>query len=130
MFFLPQNSCKKKDYTEIPNVTVDLNIDVTSTIYMELNHVGGWKCFAAGYKGVLVYRSSLDEFMSFEMSCTFDPLEPNAVIEVDTSELFATDPVCGSKYLLLDGSVFNGPATIPLKRYNNNFDGTYLHIYN
>ncbi len=128
--FSSGNSCKKNDYASIPNVYVDINIDVTSTIYMELNHVGGWLYLTGGVKGILVYRSSIDEFMSFERCCTYDADISEARIEVDSTDVMAVDKTCGSTFLILDGSVVNGPATVPLKRYRNNFDGVYLHIYN
>lgn len=124
------NSCRKNDYANIPNVYVDINIDVTSTIYMELNHVGGWLYLTGGVKGILVYRSSIDEFMTFERCCTFDSDISEARIEVDSTDIMAIDKTCGSTFLILDGSVVNGPATVALKRYRNNFDGIYLHIYN
>lgn len=124
------NSCRKNDYADIPNVYVDINIDVTSTIYMELNHVGGWLYLTGGVKGILVYRSSFDEFMTFERCCTYDADISEARIEVDSTDVMVVDKTCGSTFLILDGSVVSGPATIALKRYRNNFDGTYLHIYN
>ena len=124
------NSCKKKDYANIPNVYVEINIDITSTIYMELNHVGGWLYLTGGYKGILVYRSSFDEFMTFERCCTYDADIDIARIEVDPSDVIAVDNNCGSKFLMLDGSIISGPATVPLKRYRNHFGGVYLHIYN
>ena len=124
------NFCKKQDYANIPNVYVDINIDVTSTIYMELNHVGGWLYLTGGVKGILVYRSSVDEFMTFERCCTYDADVSEARIEVDSTDVMLVDKACGSVFLILDGSIITGPATIALKRYRNNFDGTYLRIYN
>lgn len=122
--------CKKDSYAEIPNVYVNLNLDISSTLYLELTHVGGWVNLTGGYKGITVYRVSTDEFVAFERCCPYDPDVEEARVEVDDSGLTLTDSVCGSQFLILDGSVVEGPANIPLKRYRTEFDGDNLHIYN
>ena len=35
-----------------------------------------------------------------------------------------------SQWLMLDGSVMNGPATLPLHRYRTTLNGSILSIYN
>jgi hypothetical protein len=123
-------ACKKDSYSDIPNVYVNLHLDISSTLYMELTHVGGWLNLTGGYKGITVYRSSTVEFVAFERCCPYDPTVPDARVFVDDSGLSLTDPECGSQFLILDGSVIQGPAGMPLKQYRTNFDGDNLHIYN
>jgi hypothetical protein len=123
-------SCKKDDRPQIPNVYVNLNLDISSTLYIELNSVGGWVNLTGGYKGITVYRMSTDEFVAFERCCPYDPDVSAARVTVDTAGLTLSDAVCGSRFLILDGSVINGPATSPLKQYHADFDGDFLHIYN
>jgi nitrite reductase/ring-hydroxylating ferredoxin subunit len=123
-------SCKKDKGPQIPNVYVNLNLDISSTLYIELNSVGGWVNITGGYKGITVYRSSIDEFVAFERCCSYDPDVNAARVVVDTSGLTLTDAVCGSQFLILDGSVVTGPATAPLLQYRADFDGDNLHIYN
>jgi hypothetical protein len=122
--------CKKDSYSEIPNVYVNLNLDITSTLYIELTHVGGWVNLTGGYRGITVYRLSDAEFMAFERCCPYDPNVEGARVAVDTSGLTLTDAVCTSRFLIIDGSVVKGPATMPLKQYRTEFDGDNLHIYN
>jgi hypothetical protein len=123
-------SCKKDKGPQIPNLYVSLNLDISSTIYIELNSVGGWVNITGGYKGIIVYRVTMDEFVAFERCCSYDPDVEAARVVVDTSGLTLTDAVCGSRFLILDGSVVNGPATQPLKQYHADYDGDILHIYN
>ncbi len=124
-------SCRKKnEYPLIPNVYVNLYIDINSALYNDLNSVGGYLYLTGGNRGILVYRNSIDEFKAFERTCPYDPDKDCARIEVDLSGLFAIDSCCFSKFLLLDGSVHNGPSTLPLKQYRTTFDGDFLHIFN
>lgn len=123
-------SCKKDQYAEIPNVYVNLYLNINSTLYIELNNVGGWVNLTGGYRGILVYRESTDIFKAYERACPYDPDESGAIIVVDASGLTMSDATCGSQYLILDGSVVSGPATLPLKQYRTDFDGSTLHIYN
>lgn len=127
---LPVSSCKKEAYANIPNVYVDIYLDISSTLYIELSSVGGYVNITGGYKGITVYRASTDQFMAFERCCPYDADVDAARIEVDASGLTLTDSVCGSTFLILDGSVVSGPATMPLKQYRTDFDGDNLHIYN
>jgi hypothetical protein len=124
------DSCKKDQYSEIPNVYVNLTLDISSTMYIELSTVGGYVNLTGGYRGITVYRSSQYDFVAFERCCPYDPDVDSARVVVDLSGLTLTDAACGSTYLILDGSVVSGPATMPLKQYHTDFNGDDLHIYN
>lgn len=119
----------EKDTHPVPNVYVNIYIDVSSTQYIELNSIGGWLYLTGGYNGLIVYRRSLEEFMAFDRACPYHPTSSPA-IEVDASGMIAECSDCGSKYLLYDGTVIEGPASLPLKAYRTIFDGIHLHIYN
>ncbi|MFH0865281.1 MAG: hypothetical protein V1904_03755 [Bacteroidota bacterium] len=127
LFFF--NSCKK-DEDEIPNAYVNFYIDVTSTQYIGLNNIGGYVYVTGGVRGIIIYRSSVDEFMAYERNCPYQPSNSCALVEVDNSAVIAVDSCCGSQFLLPDGSIIQGPATTMLKQYQAAFDGTILHVYN
>lgn len=127
LFLVFFSGCKK-DKNEIPDVPVDLYIYTTDPAFSPLNAIQGSQYFTGGSKGILVYRASQNEFVSYDRHCTYQVSEGNTV-SVDASVL-VTDPVCGSKFHITDGSVNQGPAVTPLKRYQTSFDGTVLHIYN
>ena len=129
VFVLISTQCKK-DKDEIPNAYVDFYINVTSTQYIELNNIGGYAYLIGGVRGIIVYRRSVDEFMAYERNCSYQPYNTCAIVEVDNSAVIAVDSCCGSRFLLLDGSIVNGPATKMLKHYETSFDGTNLHIFN
>lgn len=129
IFVLLVSRCKK-DEDQIPNAYVNFYIDVTSTQYIGLNNVGGYVYLTGGVRGIIVYRRSVDEFIAYERNCPYQPSNTCALVEVDNSAVMAVDSCCGSQFLLLDGSIIQGPATIMLKQYQTAFDGTTLHVYN
>jgi nitrite reductase/ring-hydroxylating ferredoxin subunit len=122
--------CKEKEHPYVPNAYVNLRLNLTSTEYVELNSVGGWVYLTGGYRGLIVYRLSSEEFVAFDRGCPYDPYADCARIEMEESGLTTIDRCCGSKFLIIDGSVLKGPANSPLKRYNTAFDGDFLYITN
>lgn len=131
-FFLLLTGCAKKSQTanEIPYVLVNFSINPNSTEYIRLNTVNGWEYLTGGYRGILVFRKSVDEFVSFERACPYDWQNTNARIVVDTSGITVYCPVCKSKYIMLDGTPFSGPSRYPLKQYQTSYNGNTLSIYN
>lgn len=128
---LPVGACHKtQEHETIPNVAVDIYIDVNSTLYLQLNTVGGWVYLTGGYKGILVYRISDAEFVAYDRTCPYDPHVAESRLEMDLGNLTVLDTVCESRFVIIDGSVIEGPATLPMKQYRTDFDGNILHIFN
>lgn len=125
--------CKKDQNANVPLVGVDIFINVNLPEYNALVVTGGWAYITGGSQGLLVYRKSPEEFVAMDRHCTYRP-EDLCKVYVDDSQVIARDTVstnaCGSAFLLLDGSVIQGPAVMGLKRYNTTFNGTTLHIFN
>lgn len=122
-------SCKKDDKT-VPNSSVDIYIYTSEPSFLALNAVGGWVYITGGSKGIIVYRKSNTEFTALDRHCTYLPNTACSRVSVDSSNIIAVDTCCGSKFLITDGSVQNGPASMALKQYATSFDGSVLHIYN
>jgi len=119
-----------KDDNKVPNVPVNMVISTTDPEFNDLNAVGGWIYLTGGSRGIVVYRFSIDEFMAYDRHCTYNPSDACGLVEVDQSGVIAEDACCGSKFILTDGTVAEGPAEVPLKYYQTSFDGNLLHIYN
>ncbi len=132
LFSLLLFSTCDKNNNPIPNVYVDIPIDLTDPLYYDLQSVGGYVYITGGVNGILVYRISADEFKAYERTCPYDP--DIGRISVDDSRLNAVDSVgCKSEFsLLLDGAVSKGPSQYPLKQYNCIYDrnAQYLRIKN
>jgi len=125
---VPFVSCKKEQ-SQIPYVPVNITVNINNPGFIDLNAVGGWTYVTGGSRGIVVYRLSQDEFMTFDRHSPYLP-DNDCTVEVDSSNIILEDPCSGSRFLLTDGSVVEGPAALPLLRYQNTFDGTILNIFN
>ena len=131
IFFLSvSSSCKKDDNQWIPNVYVNFQINPNSTEFLDLNLIGGYAYVTGGVKGIIIYRLDMETFMAYDRACPFDYDVAGSTMLVDTSGLILVDTLCGSSFIITDGSVIKGPAQRGLKQYRTHYNGDYLHIYN
>jgi nitrite reductase/ring-hydroxylating ferredoxin subunit len=128
------SGCKKEDkpddYQDIPVVAVNFAINPNGTEFINLNTVNGSEYLTGGYQGIIVFRSSINEFTAFERSCPYDWYKTTTKIVVDTSGITARCPSCNSKFILIDGTPYAGPSRYPLVQYHTSYDGNLLYIYN
>jgi nitrite reductase/ring-hydroxylating ferredoxin subunit len=123
--------CKKEEQApEIPYVYVNFSLNPNGTQYINLNVVNGWETVYGGYNGILIFRKAVNEFAAFERACPYDPLITGAQVRVDESGITCYCPVCGSKFIMVDGTPYEGPSHFPLKQYSTNYDGMMLYISN
>ena len=124
-------SCKKEEQApEIPYVYVNFSLNPNGTQYIKLNVVNGWETVYGGYNGILIFRKAVSEFSAFERACPYDPLVSGAQVRVDQSGITCYCPVCGSKFILVDGTPYGGPSHFSLKQYTTVYDGAMLYISN
>jgi len=108
----------------VPNVAVSFSINVLLPSYSPLTAIGGSMEVSGGYDGIAIYRQALDQFNAFDCCCTYDGASNGkAIVAIQSNKITATCPVCGSVFLLTDGSVSHGPATCGLKPYVTSYDG-------
>lgn len=116
--FLSSNySCKNKN-DAIPDVYVNIEINLNNPDYFPLQQVGNHVYITGGVKGIIVYRKSYDEFIALERTCPHDPDIGRVFVDEDNHA--AEDTIgCGSRFsLLVDGMVTEGPSKFPLKLYH------------
>lgn len=124
-------ACKKEEQApDMPYVYVNFSLNPNGTQYINLNAVNGWETVTGGYNGILIFRKSINEFMAFERACPYHPTETGAQVRVDTSGITCYCPVCNSKYIMYDGTPYEGVSRYPLKQYATVYDGYLLHISN
>ena len=127
---LAGSGCRKETSGGVPLTQVDFQINVNNPAYNDLAVPGGWLYLTGGSLGIIVYRKSMEEFVALDRHCTYQPSELCRV-HVDDTEVIARDTTCcGSAFLIMDGSVTQGPASLGLQRYNTSFNGSILRIYN
>jgi hypothetical protein len=123
-------SCKD-DAHPVPNVPVNITINLDLPSYQELNAPGGYAYVNGGSRGIVVYRN-FDEFVALDRHATFDASNPNAIVSVDSLNIFElVDTTSNSRYSILSGVVMAGPAKFALRRYNTSWNGAFtVSIYN
>jgi|WetSurMetagenome_2_1015567.scaffolds.fasta_scaffold42043_3 hypothetical protein len=125
------SSCgKESSQPQIPDVPVSFVINPNSTEYLNLNYIGGWEYVTGGYDGILITRTTLNDFVAFERACPYDFNKEGARIVVDTSMITCYCPVCMTKYIMVDGTPYEGPGRYPLKQYQAVYDGSLLYVSN
>ncbi|MBL4652940.1 MAG: hypothetical protein JKY53_08775 [Flavobacteriales bacterium] len=122
--------CRKSSDSGIPYVQVSIQLYTTDPIFFNLSNVGGWEYINGGSKGILVYRSGIDDFKAYDRHCPYQPSDVCSKVAVDSSNIIAVDTCCNSQFVITDGEVTGGPAVQPLKEYQTSFDGTVLTITN
>jgi hypothetical protein len=134
---------KNNNPSDIILPKINISINPNSTIYQELNVVGGWTYLGYGEgviepsRGIIVYRFSTEQFMAYERT---PPYKPDSCCSsgsgtctrliVENFYPFVADTCTQSQYLILDGSPAEGPSTLSLIPYQTTYDGNTLYIYN
>ena len=123
-------SCGERN-NYIPDVFINHEIDLNSPENISLGTLGGSLVIEnQGYNGLIIYRFSNYDYHAYDKSCSYEPLTACAEIDSINSSL-AICSCCNSVFLLdQDGSVANGPAILPLKRYSTFLEGNMLFISN
>jgi len=124
-------SCKKTKSHPIPTIPFDITINISLPTYSDLMGVGGYAYVDGGSKGIVVYRSSLHEFVAFDRHSPVNDASCEKPLETDPNNFLQLRDMCsGATFSLLDGSPLSG-SSVGLRRYIVEYDGnTYLRIYN
>lgn len=128
------SSCAKENPVDklIPYVRVDLQINPLSPQFVpDLSTAGNWAYLNGGHRGIIIYNAGFGEYRAYERTAPYNyPNASSCKVSVDDSGFLAEDPCSGSKYSMLDGTPYEGPALLSLKQYRTQFDGVYLRIFN
>jgi len=130
LIFLFILGCTDEENNNIPFAEVNQQISLNDPAFNNLQTVGGWVMIGGGSRGIILYRLSQTEIKAYDRHCTYQPSNVCALVSVDANNFTATDPCCGSSFLLTNGDVSNPPASIPLKQYNAIIEGNQLFITN
>lgn len=123
-------SCKEEKYP-IPNVPVNVTINLDLPAYQTLNAPGGYSYVNGGSRGIVVYNN-FSEFVAFDRHSTYNSEDACAVVMVNPDNIFELIDTCsGSRFSIQNGQVLAGPAKFGLKKYYTTWDGAYtVSIYN
>lgn len=127
-----QNVSQNCTWSNAANTQVNFTILNGSAQFIPISTPTG-TTYVAGYglKGIVIYRIDQNQFVAFERQCTHDGCtNNNAKVWVQTGNTAVKDSVCGSSFVITNGSILNGPASVGLYQYHTSWDGNQLQIYN
>jgi nitrite reductase/ring-hydroxylating ferredoxin subunit len=102
-----------------------LTLSVSDPLYSTLSVVGGTMKLNNGYGAILIVtRLSISSVTAYNANCTYDTV----VCALPNAGGYITCPACSSQYDVDDGSVVEGPATIPLTGYTATVSGDTIRI--
>ncbi len=136
-------SCERNKNDVIPDVYVDFTLDIldypplesiTGSAIVDADdmHIAERK-YAGGFdgNGIIIYRSSPEEFNAFDRTCPHDWEINNRSIKVNVDFTEAICPQCSTHYALSSfGTPTSGPGRYQLKNYKTRFEGRYLTVWN
>lgn len=137
-------SCKKNKNDVIPTEYVYFSIDLNDPLFFNLQspftyayidrNTNNWGQPAAGYdnNGIIVFRSSEEEFYAYDRTCPHDYEVNKKSVKVNVVDMiYAVCPECGTKYALTaNGTPVSGVGRYPLKNYRTTFNGMYVIVSN
>ncbi|MGY8952167.1 MAG: hypothetical protein ACKVJP_02225 [Flavobacteriales bacterium] len=113
----------------IPQVQVDLYLNLNEPANFELSTIGGWRYALGGSKGIILYRGQ-DKYYAYDRHTPLNSAKNCAIVSVDSTSFFAVDSCSGSRFFLADGSVVDGVATMPLVQYETSVISDVLRVTN
>jgi hypothetical protein len=122
-------SCRDRNRDRVPDVPVNIAININQPDFFNLTVSQGWVYVTGGSRGIIVYRKSDNEFIALERHSPYKP-EDNCAVTVDDDGSIVTDPCSDSKWLIMDGSIVQGPTAYPLQTYSTSFTNPMLYITN
>ncbi len=124
-------SCKDDvEENPVPNKYINFSIYLNDPEFQDLKIPGNYIFVNQRDNYIVVYRLSMDEFVAFDRTCTYES-SPNCLVYADSTSSMLECNCCKSKYLLIDGTVNSGKAKYSLRQYDVTYDGgDYIHISN
>ncbi len=104
----------------LPNVYVNLSLDLNKPEFYELNTPGNYIYITGGLAGIIVYHDLDGSFKAFDRACPYDfNINDARVYVTDISLGRVSDTIhCGSIFSITnEGAVIKGPARYPLRQY-------------
>ena len=123
-------SCSKDIESTVPNVPVNIRLNLDNPAYIQLNSIGGSMSIEGGNRGIIVYHRGFEDYVALERTCSYSSTDTCAYVSIDSAISSVGCRCCGSRFQLLDGAPIKGPANASLRSYKTNIVDRYLYIYN
>lgn len=121
--------CRDNNLSRVPDVPVNIVININQPAFFDLTVPAGWVYVTGGSRGIIIYRKSMEEFIALERHSPYQP-EDNCAVVVADDNVLINDPCSDSKWLIMDGTIVQGPTAFPLKTYQTTYSNSILTITN
>lgn len=105
------------------NVREQLNLNTAEALPLK-SRDGNFIYIKGGYKGIIVYRKSQDNYVAYERKSPYLQSDTCGIITVHSSQLFLEDQCHGCTFNW-DGRPTAGPCRDIMKAYNVQFLNTF-----
>lgn len=124
-------SCRERRGQILPEESFSIFINVNEPSFFDLSVPSGWVYYNGNTVDLIIYRNTPEEFTALDARSTYN-INEACMVEVTDDNITIEDPCSGSTWLIMDGSLQSGPATLPLVRYDTEFNPLTgeLHIFN
>jgi hypothetical protein len=130
LLFLLMVACDPSvEESGVPNVAVNIEINLNDIDNFALKQIGGFIYVQGGVRGIIVRRESQNLYKAYDRNCTYQPSVTSAVVDVHSSGFYMEDTSCTSTFDL-NGFPTGGPAEFPLTEYGVSLAGDLLFIFN
>jgi hypothetical protein len=121
--------CRDRNTNRVPDVPVNIAININQPDFFNLSVPSGWVYITGGSRGIIVFRKSMDEFVALERHSPYEPAD-NCAVTVNEDNVIVSDPCSDSQWLIMDGTIVQGPTAFALETYNTSFSNPILYITN
>ena len=115
---------------EIPLASFDdifINLDLPK--YQQLDVLGYvYEPVGGGSNGIILRKNSPTDYNAYERTCSFNPFDPTAIVEVTPGNTGMVDYSCNSYFGFESGQPQGGPAFVSLRQYRVIQNGRSLTI--
>lgn len=124
-------SCDKENRCFVPMGDATCQLDPNSPLFPGLNNCDGYEYLVGGYQGIVVVRTSWNEFAAYERTCPADSGRLEMSTDYGNIILECPNPSCQSQFnTFADGAPMNGKTYCYLSKYATYYDGSILYISN
>ncbi len=124
-------ACRRDRNQVLPQENFYISVNINEPSFFDLSVPSGWVYYNGSTVDLIIYRNNLEEFTALDARSTYQP-EEGCLVQVTEDNVIIEDPCSGSAWIITDGSVTSGPATLPLLKYATEFNSVTgeLRIYN
>jgi nitrite reductase/ring-hydroxylating ferredoxin subunit len=114
--------CRDRN-TVLPEQSFYIQFNVNEPAFFDLTVPSGWVYYNGSEVDLILYRATLDEVIAYDSRSTHD-IDAQCLVAVTDDNVIIEDPCSGSQWIITDGSVITGPASLPLLTYEVSFNGS------